>query len=458
FRKRDKSQENQPTEYQLINSLSRIKKENPFLKQVQASVLQSTAKKAYKTWKNYLELKKINPKKKYPNFKPHYRYNSFLYPQPIKKDGCGYEIDNSDMIKRLENRKLELTLGRQNKKNVYLETKIKMERNIEGDIKNLIIKRKNSKYYALFSCENIEPRLLPQTNKKVGLDLGIRTLITTSDGKKIKNPRFYKESKQIIKEAIINQFKHYSYQEVNKLVGEYDDIAVEDLNVKGMLEKKLGDNKKSLRRSLASVKFGTLLKVISEKTSIVARRLVRVNPKNTTQICSNCDKLSKEKIGLSQRIFKCWHCELELDRDINSAKNILNLGFYENSLHSGLQAIPWAEIGLEERKQKIVTDEKERIYKIGRATIKEIRGGTEEQPEGLGTQAVKLLFELVPEFSENHPRTGQGIFKDVYEIDIKSCYANIMRDYPLPCGKSEVIKDPITIEQKLRAGATGFLA
>ncbi|KLL05034.1 MAG: transposase IS200/IS605 [Mycoplasmataceae bacterium RV_VA103A] len=358
FRKRDKNQENQPTEYQLINSLSRIKKENSFLKQVQASVLQSTVKKAYKTWKSYLGLKKINPKKKYPNFKPHYRYNSFVYPQPIKKDGCGYEIDNSVVIKRVENRKLELTLGRQNNHNVYLETKIKMERNIEGDIKNLIIKRKNSKYYALFSCENIEPRLLPETNKKVGLDLGIRTLITTSDGKKIKNPKFYQKSEQIIKEAnqslsskvkgsqnwldaklqlakkwekVINQFKHYSYQEVNKLVGEYDDIAVEDLNVKGMLEKKLGDNKRSLRKSLASVKFGTLLKVISEKTSIVAQRLVRVNPRNTMQICSNCDKLSKEKIGLSQKIFTCWHCELKLDRDINSAKNILNLGFCENS-------------------------------------------------------------------------------------------------------------------------------
>ena len=98
-----------------------------------------------------------------------------------------------------------------------------------------------------------------------------------------------------------------------------------------MLEKKMDDNKRSLRRSLQSVKLGTLLKVISEKTSIVARRLVRVNPKNTTQKCSDCGELAKEKIKLNQRIFECWNCKLELDRDINSAKNILNLGFDRNS-------------------------------------------------------------------------------------------------------------------------------
>lgn len=363
FRIRDKNNEKQPTEYQLLNSLPKIKKEYPFLKQVQANVLQSTAKKAYQTWKSYLELKKLNPKKKYPNFKPHYRYNSFVYSQPINKIGCGYKVDNNVVIKRAENRKLRLTLGRQNNHNVFLETKIKMERNIEGNIKNLTIKRKNGKYYSLFNCENIKTKPLPKINKKVGLDLGIKTLITTSDGKKIKNPNFCKKNQNILKktqqrlsskvkgsqnwkntklqlakkwEKVVNQFKHYSYQVVNKIVKKYDKIAVEDLNVKGMLIKKLGDNKRSLRRSLASVKFGVLLKVISDKASIAGRRLVRVNPYNTSQTCSDCGELAKEKLKLNQRTFECWNCEFKLDRDINSARNILNLGFYGNSpLQSG---------------------------------------------------------------------------------------------------------------------------
>src|SRR5436190_2217198 len=97
-----------------------------------------------------------------------------------------------------------------------------------------------------------------------------------------------------------------------------------------MLEKKLGDGKRSLRRSLLGVKFGILSKVISDKVEETGRRLVLVNPKNTTQMCSSCSELANPKLTLRDRIFECDYCELKLDRDVNSAKNILNLGFDRN--------------------------------------------------------------------------------------------------------------------------------
>ncbi|CAG8577495.1 712_t:CDS:2, partial [Cetraspora pellucida] len=93
-------------------------------------------------------------------------------------------------------------------------------------------------------------------------------------------------------------------------------------------------------------------------------------------------------------------------------------------------------------------NEKKRTYQIGLATIKEVRGGNEEKREGLGSQAIKLLHKLVPE----------GVFTQVTKIDIKSCYANIMRDYPLPCGSPELITDPVMIEQKLKEGREGFVS
>ncbi|CAG8756301.1 8159_t:CDS:2, partial [Racocetra fulgida] len=94
--------------------------------------------------------------------------------------------------------------------------------------------------------------------------------------------------------------------------------------------------------------------------------------------------------------------------------------------------------------KKIIADEKERIYKIGRATIKEIRGGTEEQPEGLV-------------YSPRFENLQQGTFKNIHKIDIKSCYANIMRDYPLPYGEPTYIKDPDEISKQLQAGKSGFV-
>ena len=68
-------------------------------------------------------------------------------------------------------------------------------------------------------------------------------------------------------------------------------------------------------------------------------------------------------------------------------------------------------INLYGKEKKIITDQKKRTHRFGRDIIKEIRGGTKEKPEGLGTQAIKLLHELVPKFSENHPRTGQDFFE-----------------------------------------------
>jgi len=60
------------------------------------------------------------------------------------------------------------------------------------------------------------------------------------------------------------------------------------------------------------------------------RQLVKVSPYNTTQKCSNCSELAKEKVKLDQRVFKCWNCKEELDRDVNSARNVLDRAIAEN--------------------------------------------------------------------------------------------------------------------------------
>lgn len=138
----------------------------------------------------------------------------------------------------------------------------------------------------------------------------------------------------------------------------------------------------------------------------------------------------------------------------------------------------WPLINLYHNKEGIITNQEKRTHQIGKATIKELRGATEEIREGLGTQAFKLLCELVPNFVKEHPATSkdffkisnhwkfaprfenlqEGIFTNVTKIDIKSCYANIMHDYPLPCGEPELITDPQLIEQKLKEGKEGFVS
>jgi putative transposase len=117
---------------------------------------------------------------------------------------------------------------------------------------------------------------------------------------------------------VVNQSKHQTYQIANELVKDYDKIAIENLNIASMLK----NNK--LAKSIQQARWGILFKVLAEAAEIVTRQLVRINPYNTTQTCSDCGEQSQEKVKLNQRIFKCFNCEIKLDRDINSARNILN--------------------------------------------------------------------------------------------------------------------------------------
>ncbi|KLL03748.1 MAG: transposase IS605 [Mycoplasmataceae bacterium RV_VA103A] len=130
---------------------------------------------------------------------------------------------------------------------------------------------------------------------------------------------------------MVNQFKWYSYQIANDLIRNYDKVAVEDLKIRNMVKNRC------LSKSIQQARWGILFKSIAEKTEIVARQFIRVNPRNTTQTCSLCGELVKEKLDLRQRLFKCWNCELELDRDINSARNILNRAEFGFDLNPPLQ-------------------------------------------------------------------------------------------------------------------------
>src|SRR6185369_1154223 len=105
-KERDKNKQRQLTEFELIKSTTQIRNNNPFLKEVNSNVLQNVARRIHKVWKNYLAKLKAGGKSGHPRFKPIHRYNSFTYPHPIEKNGCGYKLDNSPLLKKKETRKL----------------------------------------------------------------------------------------------------------------------------------------------------------------------------------------------------------------------------------------------------------------------------------------------------------------------------------------------------------------
>ncbi|CAG8557242.1 29281_t:CDS:10 [Racocetra persica] len=90
---------------------------------------------------------------------------------------------------------------------------------------------------------------------------------------------------------------------------------------------------------------------------------------------------------------------------------------------------------------------------IGKTIIRPLpRGATSENPEGLGSRALKKCWELCPHFS-----LKEGTWKEVWRLDYREFYANIMREYPLPYGEPTHIKDPDEISKQLQAGKSGFV-
>ncbi len=128
-------------------------------------------------------------------------------------------------------------------------------------------------------------------------------------------------------EKLDNQRNDYLHRISHYYVKNYDFIAYEDLNIQGMLN---GSKQSSLNRHILDASWGKFIKMLENKAERAGRITVAVNPKNTTQKCSQCQEIVPKT--LKDRVHKCWNCGFEADRDYNAALNVLYDAYslYEN--------------------------------------------------------------------------------------------------------------------------------
>lgn len=304
--------------YNQANTFNERKQHVPALKQVHSQVLQDVAKRLDKAFHAFFRRVKSGETPGYPRFKSVGRYNSFTYPQG------GYSLDGS---------KLRLSkIG---------DVKIKLHRQPQGKIKTCTVIVKNGKYYACLSCE-VESDPLQPCDDAVGIDLGVKHLAITSDGEFYEHPKFLRESERKLRrkqrmvsrrkkgshrrrkaiqelselhEHIANQRKDYAHKVSRKLVNQYGLIAFENLNTQGMIKNH------HLAKSIVDASWNQLVTYTTYKAEEAGRRVVLVDPKNTSQLCSNCGEIVPKK--LSERVHRCEHCGYVQDRDVNAAQNIL---------------------------------------------------------------------------------------------------------------------------------------
>lgn len=213
-------------------------------------------------------------------------------------------------------------------------------REIIGKIKSISITRKNGTLYVNIGCEQLHG-FKPKRETVVGIDFGIQSTMTTSDGTKLKSETITKnhsktlarlqrkkeksKNKRKVKKAIAkvytkiqNKRKDFNHKISRCIVDTYDIICIEDLKVS-----EITSEIKNINKRLYDIGISQLKQFLIYKAENAGKLCVLVNPAYTTQMCSSCG-IIKEK-SLKERIHKCA-CGLKIDRDINAANNTLRIG------------------------------------------------------------------------------------------------------------------------------------
>jgi len=298
--------------YDQINQLPELKESFPEYKSVHSQTQQDVLRKLDKSFKAFFGRIKKGEKAGFPHFKGRDFYNPICYPQ------SGFKIKGN---------KLHLSkIG---------DIKIKLHRPIKGTIKTCLIIKEGNQWYACFSSE-IENKEIKNRPIKtaIGIDLGLASFATLSNGEKIDNPRWFRESEEKlvkIHHKIKNQRKDFSHKLSRRLVNEYDLIAYEDLPVKNMIKNRY------LAKSISDVSWNGFCQMLRYKSAERGAYALPVSPRNTSQICSNCGEIVEKALWI--RRHKCDKCGLNIDRDENASLNILRLGIEEYRRNYGNQRL-----------------------------------------------------------------------------------------------------------------------
>ena len=307
--------------YEQLAKVKDYRKENPSAAQLHSHILQVVVRDLDQSFQAFFRRVKAGETPGYPRYKGRNRFDSY----GLKEYGNGFKLDG---------RRLRLTgIGR---------VRVRWHRPLEGKIKTVRIRRQAGAWYACFACE-VEEQPLPPTGREIGIDVGIHHLLATSGNEVIDNPHWYREGQRRLRviqrrvarrklgganrrkavlrlqschEHLSNQRNDYLNKLAFNLIANYDRIALEDLQIRGMVRNH------HLSKSILDAGWAYLKQRLIDKAVEAGRLVVLVNPAYTSKTCCACGSIFAD-LSLEDRWLEC-DCGLSMDRDVNAAINILH--------------------------------------------------------------------------------------------------------------------------------------
>lgn len=302
--------------FDLIKQLPDLKKECEWLKEINSQSLQQPIRNLDNAFTRFFK-----GQGSFPKFKKKSSGGSFNVPQNVS-------LENGKLIIPKFKKGIDIVLHRP----------------IKGEIRQATIsKTPTGKYFVSILCETGEtnkPKATIKENTSVGIDLGIKTFLVTSDGEHFENPKFLRNSLSKLKfvqrkfskhkgkrtknklaklhEKVANQRKDFLHKTSSKLISDNQTICIEDLNINGML----ANHKLAL--SISDCGWSMFVNMLEYKADWYGKNILKIGRfEPSSKLCSCCGSVNKE-LTLKDREWTCSSCNTLLDRDINASINIKN--------------------------------------------------------------------------------------------------------------------------------------
>jgi putative transposase len=309
---------------------------------------QATLRRLHRAFAGFFRRVKAGQAPGYPRFKPAHRFNSVEWPRD--GDGCRWQPDT---------------------RRVYLQgighLKVTVHRQIRGRVKTIQVRREGHRWMLVLSCDEVPTRPLEPTRAAVGVDVGIASFATTSDGAHVSNPRWGRAAAARLGAAqkalarkqrgsnnrgkaratvaarhrkLANQRRNFHHQVARDLVADYGLLVVEDLKIDNMVRRppprpdpvqpggflpNRAAAKAGLNRSIHDAGWAQFVSILRAKAEEAGRVVIGVDARHTSDRCEACGHTAGENRA-SQAVFCCRGCGHTAHADEHAARNILRAG------------------------------------------------------------------------------------------------------------------------------------